>query len=306
MLLDVILARPVLLLSPHPDDAVLSAGALVGRANVEVWTVFSGVPDSPGPTGWDRACGYEDSRALVRARLLEDREALAGVQFAQLPLLELSYTTPRRRAFDLSELDTLINLWLEDHLDGTLALPVGTGVRVREAWYQRARRGLRLPAHQPARSEPEPAPAAASGSSQDSGLAAASRIQQLIRRAMHFDYLRRRRRAQRSGMLANEDHIAVRDVGLRVARRHNSDVVLYEELPYLWWHSGDEAALAAASASGREAVPFALKPNLVDKHLRVNRYKTQLRVLDPEKRRLEDPHGLPTEERYWLLPSQDQ
>ena len=300
MRIDEILGRPILLLSPHPDDAVLSAGALVERANVEVWTVFSGVPDSPGPTGWDRASGYDDSRALMGDRLREDREALAGVKFTQLPHLERAYTTTRRRATDLVELDALINAWLDDHLDGTLALPVGTGVRVPEAWYQRARRALRRRPQQSARYGATPN--VASVSPQDSGRAAASRVQQLIRRAMHFDYLRRRRRAQRAGMLANEDHLAVRDLGLRVATRRNSDVLLYEELPYLWSESGDAAALAAASASGRKADPFTMTPNIVDKHQRVMRYKTQLRVLDPEQRRLEDPNGLPIEERYWLLP----
>ena len=292
------LDRPVLLLSPHLDDAVFSAGALVGRPLVKVWTVFAGVPESPGPTAWDAACGYEDSRTLMKDRLLEDAQALDGTRFEQLPLLERAYTTPSRRSADLASLELRIGAWIDRNPGGCLALPAGAGVTMRPAWHQRARRTLaQWRGGTPVTDSGEgPHPAGPAGEPAPAGIAT-----RIVRRLLHLDHQRRRRAAQRSGMLANEDHLAVRDAGLRIAHRRGADVLLYEELPYLWAVRGDAAAAAAASAVGRVARRFELTPDNADKHARMLRYRTQLRVMDPEHRRLEDPTRLPERERYWWL-----
>lgn len=294
------LDRPVLLLSPHLDDAVFSAGALVGRPTVEVWTVFAGVPESPGPTAWDSSCGYEDSRVLMMDRLAEDAEALGETRFEQLPFLERAYTTPAGRTADLASLAGRIGEWIDRNPSGCLALPAGAGVTMRPAWHQQVRRRLagRRRGTSPAGEHVGSLSAGAAGEPAPAGMA-----KRVVRWLLHVDYQRRRRAAQRSGMLANEDHLAVRDAGLALATSRGVDVLLYEELPYLWAARGDAAAVSVASGAGRDARRFELTPDMTDKHARMTRYRTQLRVMDPEHRRLEDPARLPRQERYWWLPT---
>lgn len=73
-------------ISPHLDDAVLSAGALIhhlsGISNVSVATVFTETDLNPTPTRWTIKCGFNNSERLVRVRKQEDVEALKflGVQ----------------------------------------------------------------------------------------------------------------------------------------------------------------------------------------------------------------------------------
>jgi len=67
-----------LVVSPHLDDAVLSAFGLLEGADVEVVNVFTGVPEGARATYWEkltRARGSVEERN--RERLLEDRDALA-------------------------------------------------------------------------------------------------------------------------------------------------------------------------------------------------------------------------------------
>jgi LmbE family N-acetylglucosaminyl deacetylase len=66
-------------LSPHLDDAVLSCWhVLCGADAVVVVNVFSGVPSAGTALGWwDRLTRADDAAARVRARIREDREALA-------------------------------------------------------------------------------------------------------------------------------------------------------------------------------------------------------------------------------------
>jgi LmbE family N-acetylglucosaminyl deacetylase len=67
-----------LVLSPHPDDAVLSLWhVLSGPGEVAVVNVFAGLPP-PGPLGWwDELTGAVDPLARAGERAEEDREALA-------------------------------------------------------------------------------------------------------------------------------------------------------------------------------------------------------------------------------------
>jgi LmbE family N-acetylglucosaminyl deacetylase len=66
------------ILSPHPDDAVLSLWHLLaGEEDVAVVNVFGGTPDGRrGDRWWDRLTGTEDSETRVAERRAEDREAL--------------------------------------------------------------------------------------------------------------------------------------------------------------------------------------------------------------------------------------
>ncbi|MDX6696982.1 MAG: hypothetical protein QOE65_379 [Solirubrobacteraceae bacterium] len=69
----------VAILSPHPDDAVLSLWhALTGPGEVTVVNVFGGSPEGHDGDGWwDRLTGAEDSVARMAERHAEDRAALA-------------------------------------------------------------------------------------------------------------------------------------------------------------------------------------------------------------------------------------
>lgn len=83
------------ILSPHPDDAVLSLWHLLtGAGDVQVVNVFGGSPDDHrGQEWWDRLTGATDSVARMRERLAEDRAALAlaGRSAVSLDLLEGQY-----------------------------------------------------------------------------------------------------------------------------------------------------------------------------------------------------------------------
>lgn len=69
---------PVLLLSPHPDDAALDCwSVLTGPGEVRVVNVFAGVPPPGRVTSWDAVVGASDSAELMRERLREDAAALA-------------------------------------------------------------------------------------------------------------------------------------------------------------------------------------------------------------------------------------
>jgi LmbE family N-acetylglucosaminyl deacetylase len=68
----------VLVVSPHLDDAVFSAGQfLAGRTAAVVLTMLAGAPDQPVTGKWDIHCGFADSQKAIEARRAEDTAALA-------------------------------------------------------------------------------------------------------------------------------------------------------------------------------------------------------------------------------------
>lgn len=75
------------ILSPHPDDAVLSAFSLLTSSEpVQVIDVCTGLPD-PGSLGtFDGVFGVSDSRALMRDRMAEDERALGMLGRAAIGL----------------------------------------------------------------------------------------------------------------------------------------------------------------------------------------------------------------------------
>lgn len=81
-------------LSPHPDDAVLSAWSALRRSgHVLVVNVCAGLPP-PGTLGdFDAVFGVSDSAALVQHRLVEDERALAlaGRASRNLDFLDAQY-----------------------------------------------------------------------------------------------------------------------------------------------------------------------------------------------------------------------
>jgi LmbE family N-acetylglucosaminyl deacetylase len=86
---------PIVILSPHFDDAVLSCWhVLSGPEEVRVVNVFAGVPPAGTPPGyWDRVGGRADPAGVVHERIEEDRRALAlaGREAANLGFLDLQY-----------------------------------------------------------------------------------------------------------------------------------------------------------------------------------------------------------------------
>jgi LmbE family N-acetylglucosaminyl deacetylase len=84
---------PIVVLSPHLDDAVWACFSLLGEG-VVVATVFAGIPEGP-PGWWDAQCGITDSAAHVRARRAEDAAVLEslGAVPIHLPLLDGQYRT---------------------------------------------------------------------------------------------------------------------------------------------------------------------------------------------------------------------
>src|SRR3954454_18204266 len=75
---------PLVVLSPHLDDAVWACFSLLGDG-VVVATVFAGIPES-GSGWWDAQCGITDSAAHVRDRRGEDARVLGSVGEGPLPL----------------------------------------------------------------------------------------------------------------------------------------------------------------------------------------------------------------------------
>ena len=88
------MGRDAVILSPHFDDAVLSCWHLLASAGeVLVVNVFAGEPPAGTLGWWDRLAGATDSAAAVRARIEEDRQALAlaGRTAVNLPFLDSQY-----------------------------------------------------------------------------------------------------------------------------------------------------------------------------------------------------------------------
>lgn len=72
--------KKVLVLSPHLDDAVLSAGQFIAgrKGNVDLLTIFSGIPMSKGLiTDYDKSCGFKTSKDAMVVRRQEDIQACA-------------------------------------------------------------------------------------------------------------------------------------------------------------------------------------------------------------------------------------
>jgi LmbE family N-acetylglucosaminyl deacetylase len=85
---------PVLLLSPHPDDAVLNCcSVLMSDADVRVVNVFTGIPPPGFVSDWDRVCGAQESAQHVRGRIAEDEAVLSGLgtRPVNLPFLDIQY-----------------------------------------------------------------------------------------------------------------------------------------------------------------------------------------------------------------------
>ena len=288
-------AGPVLVLSPHADDAMFSLSSVVLGRPCEVWTVMAGVPDD-GVTDWDRRCGFDSSSALMRARRREDEDAFADTPatLRHLDFFDRAYAAPGVRVSDATMLIDLLTAWLAERPGGLVLVPAGAGTTMRPGlsdWIRRLRGRAAITSAAPATPHGDPTPARR-----------ASWPKRCVQRVLAWDFDRRRRAAQRAGMLANEDHVWVRDV---VVAQHRSsgrfELACYEELPYLWGRPADAEVAALASAHGYHAELRELPVDRERKAALLAHYVSQVRLMDPVQRRLERADTLPLVERVWLL-----
>lgn len=299
----------VLICSPHLDDAWLSSAALLQRCQCEVWTVFAGIPDPPLVTDWDRVCGFEDSTHTMHTRLAEDDAAFTdtGHSTRHLQLLDGAYADPARRRADRAIFARELQAWAAAHPHGTVVLPIGAGVHMRGALWERLRDRLRprdaaVDGMDASPSDIAPVPSAADPVPASLATAAArTQAAQLVRDAMHADYQRRRRAAQRKGMAANPDHLDVRDTAMQVlTSAPTTRIVFFEELPYLWHEKGDAQA---AHLAKQHRLTLAAQVHGLDRSHKLDRlryYASQLDPLDPVERRL-SIGNLPATERFWYV-----
>jgi LmbE family N-acetylglucosaminyl deacetylase len=116
---------PVLILSPHLDDAAFSVWHVFAESSeVTVLSVFAGVPEEGFVTPLDRSHGALDSAAWVRRRRREDIDALGqtGAAVVHLDLLDGQY---RGRPVEPDELTIAIDGWLRP--DAIIYAPLGVG-----------------------------------------------------------------------------------------------------------------------------------------------------------------------------------
>jgi hypothetical protein len=142
---------PVLLVSPHLDDAVLSCFGILERGEaVDVLTVCAGAPDPPRRGWWDEDCGFASSAESVPARLREDAEAFAGTPHRRryLTLLELQYVEGGRGDREAQTIVDAVGAWVSEHPAGLVALPAGAGCRS-QPLVRRLRRLIGRPCHPP-------------------------------------------------------------------------------------------------------------------------------------------------------------
>ena len=129
-LAELLLEAPLLIVSPHLDDAALSCGALLDRGRpAEVLTVFAGRPVPPRQGVWDLRCGFGSSAESIPARLREDDAAFAGSGHTvrRLELLEEQYLDAPRGDDESDAVAAAVAAWADSVADGVVALPVGAG-----------------------------------------------------------------------------------------------------------------------------------------------------------------------------------
>jgi LmbE family N-acetylglucosaminyl deacetylase len=94
---------PVLVLSPHPDDAVLGCWSALQAGEAQpavVVNVFAGIPPVGTRGGWDMECGVPDGAEMMRRRRAEEDRALAvaGASAVNLDFLDMQYVDEPRDA----------------------------------------------------------------------------------------------------------------------------------------------------------------------------------------------------------------
>ena len=143
---------PLLVVSPHLDDAALSCAALLDReAAITVLDVFTLVPEPDRSTEWDRRCGFASAKEAMAAREAEESAAFANTRHEVLAvdLLDGQYRDDLRDARDERRLRDALLGWVDQQGSCTVVLPVGAGLTPGSAigWWTQLRayvRGQRI------------------------------------------------------------------------------------------------------------------------------------------------------------------
>lgn len=132
---------PCLVVSPHLDDAVLSAGQLLaGWPTSVVLTVCAGVPHGAPLTSYDRECRFRSSEDAVRMRRDEDHRATArvGATPEHLDHLDGQYGGPFDRDLAVAQVLEAARRHRCPAVFGPLGLVHPDHVRVRDAYMEAA------------------------------------------------------------------------------------------------------------------------------------------------------------------------
>ena len=118
---------PLVVISPHLDDAVLSCAEVLRRhPGSTVITAFAGRPSDGRWSNWDRTC-FRAGQDPIPVRREEDRRALAmlGASPIHLPFLDVEYEEPctveevagalERQLADLDPPHVLVPLGIKHH-----------------------------------------------------------------------------------------------------------------------------------------------------------------------------------------------
>jgi LmbE family N-acetylglucosaminyl deacetylase len=120
----------ILVISPHFDDAVLSAGQFIAdRPDADVVTVFAGLPLTPDNvlTPYDEKCGFESARDAVGERTRENDNALALLNAVPINLdfPDSQYDTGLANSVHVDHIvEALQNIVDENHYEFIMA-PLG-------------------------------------------------------------------------------------------------------------------------------------------------------------------------------------
>jgi LmbE family N-acetylglucosaminyl deacetylase len=119
--------KTALVVSPHFDDAVLSAGQfLAGRPDTVVLTVLAGMPKASSVlTVYDQLSGFKSAREALEARTAENAEALAllGARPHNLGFMDSQYGKPASR----EGIAKCIRLAIREHDPELVIGPLGIG-----------------------------------------------------------------------------------------------------------------------------------------------------------------------------------
>lgn len=306
----------ILVLSPHLDDAVFSAAELIRTCAPEVWTVFAGIPAKNVVTAWDQHAGFSTGEEQMRARREEDLRAFDGHHgiVKHLDFLERAYVSPSQRTEDMTALVRRIQVWLEESPQpAVIFLPAGAGIYMPAPLWKRLNRkplldawsgNQAVAATSPERANPlddvaqdevsttavAPDPSTLKKRLKEQAVAHA-------RRFLHKVQTTRRAFYQRQGMLANEDHLILRDVVLQNFKNiPQVHLGFYEELPYSWSKKADQQIQKNAPNTTKYEIPI----DRDSKYARLKNYVSQIELMDPEYLRLNQLETLPLTETYWI------
>lgn len=124
--------KKILLISPHFDDAVLSAGQyMADRPDAEVVTVYGGFPVNAEhlTTAYDVKCGFKNAEDAVAQRQRENDQALALLEATAINLdfVDSQYESQHQPAPHLSEMIEKLQEIVNGYNYEFIMAPLGMG-----------------------------------------------------------------------------------------------------------------------------------------------------------------------------------